>query len=157
MNVARMYDFLSTGMTDHTEETMFCDVMQLRQGVSVAIDLARLTLGKPLPIRRWYWLPSPGVIKMSEDDAACRFRELLTESVRLHLRSDVPIGSCLSGGLDSSSIVCLIDRQFRAEGGANRLNTISACYEEKRVDERPFIEAISVGDEHAAALCIPTC
>ena len=144
MNVARIYDFLSTGMTDHTDETTFCDVSQLRQGECVAIDLARLTLGKPLPIRQWYRLPSPGVIKMSEEDAACRFRELLTESVRLHLRSDVPIGSCLSGGLDSSSIVCLIDRRLRTEGGANRLNTISACYEESGVDERPFIEAVSV-------------
>jgi asparagine synthase (glutamine-hydrolysing) len=37
----------------------------------------------------------------------------------------------------------LIDRQLRAEGNANRLNTISACYEESGVDERPFIEAVS--------------
>ena len=143
MNVARMYDYLSAGMTDHTGETMFNDVMQLRNRECVTIDLSRFTLGHPLPIRRWYWLPPSGSIRMSEDQAAARFRELLAESVRLHLRSDVPVGSCLSGGLDSSSIVCLIDRQFRAEGNGNRLNTISACYEEKSVDERPFIEAIS--------------
>jgi len=143
MNVARMYDYLSAGMTDHTEETMFNDVMQLRNRECVTLDLSRFTPSHPLPVRRWYSLPPSGSLRMSEDQAAERFRELLAESVRLHLRSDVTVGSCLSGGLDSSSIVCLIDRQLRAEGNGNRLNTISACYEEKSVDERPFIEAVS--------------
>lgn len=143
MNVARIYDFLLTGITDHTDETTFCDVKQLRQGCCATIDLAQFKTGDTLPIRQWYRLPPQGLIRMSEKEAANRFRELLADSVRLHLRSDVPIGSCLSGGLDSSSIVCLIDRHLRAEGGVYRLNTISACYEELSVDERSFIEAVS--------------
>jgi asparagine synthase (glutamine-hydrolysing) len=143
MNLPRVYDFLSAGMTDHTEETTFRNVKQLRPGYCVTIDLPRFEPGDPLPLRRWYCLPCPGTIAMSEDEAAGRFRELLAESVRLHLRSDVPVGSCLSGGLDSSSIVCLIDRLFREGGSSSRVNAVSACYEVPDVDERPFIEAVS--------------
>jgi asparagine synthase (glutamine-hydrolysing) len=143
MNIARMYDYLSAGMTDHTQETTFKEVMQLRNGECIAVDLSRFVPGRSLPIRRWYRLPTPGSIKMSEEEAADQFRERLSESVRLHLRSDVSIGSCLSGGLDSSSIVCLIDRQLQSEENASRLYTISACYEQKGVDERPFIEAVA--------------
>ena len=67
---------------------------------------------------------------------------LLPDSVRLHLRSDVPVGSCLSGGLDSSSIVCLMDQLLSAGGGSARVNTVSACYDEKALDERPYMEAV---------------
>jgi asparagine synthase (glutamine-hydrolysing) len=60
----------------------------------------------------------------------------------MHLRSDVTVGSCLSGGLDSSSIVCLMDDLLRRVGADAPINTISACYKEKEVDERPFMEAV---------------
>jgi asparagine synthase (glutamine-hydrolysing) len=45
----------------------------------------------------------------TEDEAVQRFRELFLDAVRIHMRSDVPVGTCLSGGLDSSSIVCAAD------------------------------------------------
>ena len=72
--------------------------------------------------------------------------------MRLHLRSDVPVGSCLSGGLDSSSIVCLMSRMLDAEGRGARVNTVSACYAEKAVDEKPFMEAVVAQDRRHAAL-----
>lgn len=142
MNLARMYDFLSSGITDHTEETMFAGVMQLRGGECVSVDLTHHRLGTSFPIRRWYRLPPPGTILLPERDAGIQFRELLSESVRLHLRSDVALGSCLSGGLDSSAIVSLIDRQLDREVSSDRLNTVSACYDDATVNERPFIEAV---------------
>ena len=49
------------------------------------------------------------------DDGAARFAELFRESVRIHTRSDVAVGTCLSGGLDSSSIVCTAS-VLKAEG-----------------------------------------
>lgn len=143
MNLARAYDFLSSGITDHTDETLFDGVKQIRNGECVTVDLSRHSIPAALPIRRWYRIPTSGTLRISEHEAGERFRDLLAESVRIHLRSDVPLGSCLSGGLDSSSIVSLIDRQLSGEGGANRLKTISACYQEKSVDERPFMEAVA--------------
>lgn len=142
MNLRRVHDFLSSGISDHTSETMFADVRQIRGGECVTIDLARWRPGQDVVARRWYNVLKPGTLEVKESEAAERFHALLTESVRMHLRSDVPVGSCLSGGLDSSSIVCIMDRLLRTTNSSARINTISACYEEKAVDERPFIEEI---------------
>lgn len=140
MNVACVHDFLASGISDHTSQTMFEGVTQLRGGESVSVDASGSgTLGSE--IRRWHPVGA-GELAISEQEAAGRFRELLTESVRLHLRSDVPVGSCLSGGLDSSAIVCLMSEMMGSSTGGSRVNTVSACYSEKSVDEKPFMEAV---------------
>lgn len=55
-----------------------------------------------------YWQPSPVInYNVSFDQAAKKIKELFCDSIQLHLRSDVPVGACLSGGLDSSAIVSL--------------------------------------------------
>jgi asparagine synthase (glutamine-hydrolysing) len=142
MNMARTYDFLASGIADHTAETMFEGVMQLRGGECTAV-----AAGDAGPVhvrvRRWYAITDPGThLALSEDEAAERFRALFSDAVRVHLRSDVPVGSCLSGGLDSSSIVCLMADLLGARNGGARVNTVSACYAEKSVDEKPFMDAV---------------
>lgn len=58
-----------------------------------------------------YWDIEPKEVRLAkESDYVEQFYELLEDSIRLRLRSDVPIGTCLSGGLDSSSIVCLANK-----------------------------------------------
>ncbi len=92
-----------TGL-DADRDTVFCSISQLRPGEKLTIDVStlKITIG-----RYWDIEPAPELEKLSEKDAIIRFRELLSDSVRLRMRSDVPVGSCLSGGLDSSAIVCL--------------------------------------------------
>src|SRR5439155_7519892 len=71
------------------------------------LDLAQETgwTGEPQP----YWkLDVSEPIDISFDEAAAKVRELFVENVRLHLRSDVPVGAALSGGIDSSSIVAVM-------------------------------------------------
>jgi asparagine synthase (glutamine-hydrolysing) len=58
------------------------------------------------------------------------------------LRADVPIGSCLSGGLDSSSIVCLINRELRQQGAEGLQKTFTARADEARFDEWPWVEEV---------------
>jgi asparagine synthase (glutamine-hydrolysing) len=140
MNLRRVYDFLASGISDHTPETMFEGVNQLRGGECVAIDASQSWTGQIEP-RRWYALLDPkSHLSVSESEAARRFRDLFTDAVRIHLRSDVPVGSCLSGGLDSSSIVSIMSEMLAGEGG--RVNTVSACYAEKSVDEKPFMDEV---------------
>jgi asparagine synthase (glutamine-hydrolysing) len=142
MNLPRVHDFLASGLTDHTAETLFDGVRQLRGGECAVVEAAHS--GKNVPrIRRWYdVIDLKGHPPLSEQDAADRFRELLTDAVRIRLRSDVPVGSCLSGGLDSSSIVCLMANMLDSANNGGTTRTISACYAEKCVDERPYMDAV---------------
>jgi asparagine synthase (glutamine-hydrolysing) len=155
VNIARAYDFLAGGVLDHTRETLFKGVDQLRGGERVKLDLRGWRLGDPLPVGRWYQIIEPGTIDIGEREAAQRFGALLAESVRLHLRSDVPVGTCLSGGLDSSSIVCLIRREAEMAGDHPPVHSVSACYDVKRVDERPFMEAVVEHGKTLSHWCYP--
>ena len=93
-----------TGL-DGDRETAFRGVQQLLPAEAMELDL------DTLECRCWrYWQAGGGPSLEREDagDLFARFRELLIDSVRLRMRSDVPVGSCLSGGLDSSAIVCIV-------------------------------------------------
>src|SRR5262249_844163 len=67
---------------------------------------------------------------------------LFLDAVRLRLRADVPVGTALSGGLDSSSIVCAV-HQLRQQMGADvGQNSFSARSREPAFDEGPYIDAV---------------
>jgi asparagine synthase (glutamine-hydrolysing) len=136
MNIPRAHDFLASGMTDHTSETLFIGVVQVRGGECVTVDASG---SRPVvTVRRWY-TNTVSDLRLTEREAVERFRELLVDAVRIHLRADVTVGSCLSGGLDSSSIVCLMSQKL---GGTAAINTVSACYAEKSVDEKPYMDQV---------------
>ncbi len=141
MNRARVYDFLSAGISDHTSETMFDGVFQLRAGECLIID-SRRSIETPPPHVRWYTLPTPGSINPSLAEAAQTYRARFDESMRLHLRADVAIGSCLSGGLDSSTIVCATHSLLGHDAFAGQFTAVSAVFDEKRIDERRFMDAV---------------
>lgn len=139
VNGQRAYDFLSRGLLDHTEETLFQGVRQIRGGECLhgTIDELRLHL----PIRRWYQL-TPRPFSGDMTAAAHELLESFTNAVQLRLRADVPIGSCLSGGLDSSSIVCVANQLLRSNGILSRQETFSACAKIKSYDERQYIDIV---------------
>ncbi len=137
VNGQRAYDFLAWGMLDHTGETLFHGVRQLRGGEAFETRLE--TLGAEVPVYRWYTLePRPFEGDMAA--ASRSFEELLRDAVSLRLRADVPVGSCLSGGLDSSSIVCLANDLLGDSAGLQK--TFSACSDIKRFDEREYIDEV---------------
>lgn len=80
---------------------------------------------------------------------AAEFRRRFEESVSLHLRSDVPVGTCLSGGLDSSSIVCVASAELRRRGAWRDgwQHTFSACFEDPHLDERPYVQAVAAATD----------
>lgn len=139
LNGQRVYDFLNWGIFDHTRETLFAEVLQICGGEYAECGIENLKQG--LPVTRWYNLKSQE-FQGSYEDAAITFRHLLCDSVRLRLRADVSVGSCLSGGLDSSSIVCIVNDILRAQSLNSLQKTFSACALEKRFDEREFIDEV---------------
>jgi asparagine synthase (glutamine-hydrolysing) len=135
----RAYEFLQWGLLDHSQETLFAGVRQLRGGESIHCTLEDLC--DDPPVRRWYRL-AVRAFDGTFDDAAREFRERFADAVRIRLRADVPVGSCLSGGLDSSSIVCTANLLLRATNAQAGQKTFSAGARVKRFDERDFIESV---------------
>lgn len=129
-------DFLALGgLTDHRRETLFDGIHRVMGGESLTV-----TAADGMRVRRWYRPQPADGIPESENGQIDAFADLLRDSVRLRLRSDVPVGSCLSGGLDSSSIVCLMDEFMKGDNKC--LHTFSGCFENPEIDERPYMRAV---------------
>lgn len=140
------------GMADQ-EITFYRDIKRLPPGHFLVVEEGRLRKTR-------YWTPEPHRrIRLSSDqEYAEAFLEVFAEAVRCRLRCDLPVGSELSGGLDSSSIVC-VGRKVQKEAGRREtatsapLHTFSAVFpnlpEEQRVllDERGFIQAVVDGGD----------
>jgi asparagine synthase (glutamine-hydrolysing) len=120
----------------------FDGIYQLRPGERAVIK------GDAIHCQRWWRLRFDESPSMTEADAAAHIRELLTDSVRLRMRADVPFGAYLSGGVDSSSVVALM-----ACLGARRVKTFSLIYEDDfkgKLTDREFAAQVSrqYGTDH---------
>ena len=130
-NEEAIADFLIYNRTDHGVNTFFKGIKRLEHGCYMEVRNCTIRT------TRWYDLPSKintGLTK-GED-----FGILFNSSIEYRLRSDVPVGVCLSGGLDSSSIAMTIRESFKRED----LNTFSAVYGSGVFgDETKFINEFS--------------
>ena len=127
----RFYDFLLRGVLDHTERTMFAGVEQLPGGHFATVGFGP-GASEALVIGRWH---TPGTQSQRVGDDGERVRSALFGSVQRQLRADVRVGSCLSGGLDSTSIVACAC-QILGKGGAPEFRTFTAR-PERATDETP--------------------
>lgn len=127
-----VHDYLRYGAVDQADQTMFEDIRRFPAGCFAEVSLAGLTLSTP----KQYWAPRREIVPRTFDEAADRLRELFFESVRFHLRSDVPVGTALSGGLDSSAIVAAV----RAVDPDLDLYAVSYRPSVAMLDEGPWIE-----------------
>jgi asparagine synthase (glutamine-hydrolysing) len=136
-----IFDFLKYGISDHTDDTFFIGIKRLPAAHYLMIDARG-----DHEVRRYWDISVSGKISSDEyGNYPDEFIGLFTDSIRLRLRSDVPVGSCLSGGLDSSSIVCVANDLMFPDGNAGaheRQKTFSACYENSKIDERKYIEEV---------------
>jgi asparagine synthase (glutamine-hydrolysing) len=120
----------------------FRDIEQLRSG-----ELA-VCSGGEVERRRWWNVAFDQCAQLDEREAADQIRSLLEDSVRLQMRSDVPFGAYLSGGVDSSSVVALL-----ANLGANKIKTFTLVYDDNfpnKEEDRHFARVVSqrYGTEH---------
>jgi asparagine synthase (glutamine-hydrolysing) len=91
-----------------------------------------------LTYKKYYDIDNISLSGYSEDELSARLVELLQDSIKLRFRSDVPVGTCLSGGFDSSSIV-----SFSTKIQKSALNTFSAVWKDKNCDESKYIDIVN--------------
>ncbi|OGH88672.1 MAG: asparagine synthase (glutamine-hydrolyzing) [Candidatus Magasanikbacteria bacterium RIFOXYC2_FULL_42_28] len=109
LNISVIKEIARGGFANHSsKETYLKDVYSLPHGHNLTIQYGKVSIDK------WYYLrlfKPPAEFTAQVD----RFKELLVDSCKLRLRSDVPLGTCLSGGVDSGSIVSVVNN-LKAEG-----------------------------------------
>lgn len=130
--------FLATGAVDHNNHTFDTQVNYVAPGHYMYVDLSKDRRQPQLV--QWYEL-KPKKWTGSWDEAVTQFRSILTDAIRLRLRADVTVGSCLSGGLDSSSIVCITADLMKQKDFVG-LETVTACFDESKYDEWKFAEEV---------------
>jgi asparagine synthase (glutamine-hydrolysing) len=127
--------FLAAGLTDTSEETMFRKVRQLLPGHQLLVGVD----GR-YEVKRYWTAPEPAEVESTSMEAAARkLKDLLEDSVRLRLRSDVPVGTCLSGGLDSSCLVAVESGQL----GSQPIYTFSSVFQERGFSEGVYVDAVN--------------
>lgn len=151
-NEGALFDFLAWGMSDHDARTFFEGIHAVRPGHQLLVEG-----GRERTIH--YWDPSAGVDCVSGEPVgrdsvgprANAVRRVLERSVELRLRSDVPVGTCLSGGVDSSSVVGLV----RALEPDVQVRTFTVAFDEAEIDERRFAEMANLAVGANAHAVVP--
>ncbi len=104
-----------------------------------------------------YWQPPPISLTSTSLGAVDALREVVTEAVASRLEADVPLGCFLSGGIDSSLVAAIAQRQLRARGG-EALRTFSIAMPALAYDESPHARAVAdhVGSHHTVLHADPS-
>lgn len=136
-NQIMMYNYLMNGYLENPEsikDTFYQHIYKLPAASTLIIKDGVI-------FSHNYWSIDLSVVdtNISESEAKQRFQDLFETSVRRRLRSDVPVGSSLSGGLDSSLVVCMIDK---ISDGKIPQNTFSARFYDPKLDEGKYMQYV---------------
>lgn len=135
--------FLSSGIMDDSHLTMFEGIYQIPPSQGFIVNKFGLSRFQYYNLK-----VSPMISISNKCDNTIGLDVLIKmyQSIYSHLQSDVPVGTCLSGGIDSSTIVKLISTISNAD---TKQSTFSACFDDKRFDETDYIELITedIGEE----------
>lgn len=122
--------FLLGGRLDESSDTFYEGIVQIPAATAFEVDME----GR---LRQWRYWAVEAVPPVEVADPAAAFAELFEDSMRLHMRSDVPVGVHLSGGLDSTSIICA---SARLRASAHATDPLMAfCYMSREYDESKYI------------------
>ncbi len=137
VNPQRLYDYLNSGLTDYGSETLFADIKQLPPA-----HFLKISLDKPQQpqIKRYWQVNLTQHSDITLPEATEHLRHLFLESVNLHLRSDVPVGAALSGGIDSSAIVMAMRY---LQGSQLQLHTFSYIAAESTFNEEKWVDIVT--------------
>jgi asparagine synthase (glutamine-hydrolysing) len=139
INERVLYDFLAKDYYEHKDETFFAGIYKLQPASWIVITADGKTRGP-----HNYWKLADDVARVdvprSPEDREDKLLSLCSDAVDLHLRSDVPVAVALSGGLDSATLLALLDR---VHPDPSKVKAFSFCFAEAAYSERPYVEAMA--------------
>lgn len=137
INLQKAYDYLVYTEYDRDRETFYDGIKRLMPGEMMCVHFDNNKL--KTKTERW-WVPSfQEQSQISFSDAADELRERFLQNIKLHLRSDVPLGAALSGGIDSSAIVC----GMRHLEPKMPIHTFSYISKDTKADEEKWVDIVN--------------
>lgn len=146
-NLEYLKSYYASGSKEYLETTAFTGIMRFPLASYATMGIANLSDFEFCH----YWSIKPNVDsgKLNEQQLVeykQKYLECLSDAVRLRLQADVKVGSALSGGLDSSTIVALVNQQLKQEGHEGKQETFSNVYKtiaDSDCDESEFIDHVA--------------
>jgi asparagine synthase (glutamine-hydrolysing) len=132
------YEYLLIGASDYGTQSIYRDLHHLPAACYAQLSVKQSAVDDINPIRYWS-IDLNNKIKPNFNDAVAKVRELFLRSVALHMRSDVPIGAALSGGVDSSAIVCAMRYLFPTQ----EIHTFSFIAEGEDLSEERWVDVVN--------------
>jgi asparagine synthase (glutamine-hydrolysing) len=139
--------YLSRGLQDHGERTFWANIKSLPAGHMLTWQRGQVTT------RRWYDLAAQSGGDFDQRPLSIvleEYLELLKDSVRLRFRSDVPVGINLSGGVDSSTLLGLVEQ---LQGAGNEVTAYTFVTGDRTYDELPWVEQMLAKTQHPLRVC----
>lgn len=138
VNMTILLDYLISGYEDHVSDTFFQNIQRLDPGHNLIYDL---TSGEFRTHRHYRLKINSDMKALPFSEALPLFRSALYDAVKLRLRSDVRVGTCLSGGTDSSAVASIAASMYRPEDGIG-FSAITAKSSEQETDETPYAKMV---------------
>lgn len=132
-------EYLSRGLEEHRPETFFRDIIKLPAAHNMTVNLST---GEASLYRYYRIALNPELDSLTEDAAITALSGALTKSVNLRLRADVQVGTCLSGGLDSSGIAAIAAPLYWERTGLP-FTAIHSRSVERKTDESDFAKTVA--------------
>ncbi|WP_323592281.1 asparagine synthase (glutamine-hydrolyzing) [Aliarcobacter butzleri] len=139
VNETILVDYLLYGLEEHTNETFFRNIYKLDKSNNLIYDIKN----NSFKIKRYFDIKfDKNLNNLNEKDSIEFIKNKLENAIDLRLRSDVKVGTCLSGGLDSSSIAAIASKKY-FEKTNEKFIAIHAKSVEKKTDESQFARQVS--------------
>lgn len=139
VNKQILADYLIIGFEEHQETTFFENISKLMPAHYLTYNLAQHTY----KIEKYYEVKiNSALANLNEEDSIQAYKNVFESSINLRLRSDVKVGTCLSGGIDSSAVALFASKQYTQQGGGV-FNAIHASSTEKLNDESSYAKIVS--------------